>query len=210
MKLLRETITRLILESHACDNLNQVLQDAIDRMVEHQLEIVYNMYSNKLRIMIKDKVSGKTVGILKADKADPEWDGPCWGGYIVGWAKVEPTHRGTGLGALLYDVALELVGSRGLMADRNSVSEDAIRNWNYFHSRPGYENKPLDNSDGEYTPDNRLDDCGAGAYQEHEVDFLHRKPSKQEFQSMALNQVFVKQDTSQPTITCLQDLQLIR
>ena len=201
----------MILESQdACDGLNAVLQGAIDRMVEHDLEIVHSLYHKKLRILIKDKLSGTPVGILKADKADPDWEGPCLGGYIVQWAKTDPMHRGTGLGALMYDIALELVGNFGLMADRNSVSEDAIRNWNYFYNTAGYEKKPLDNGYGEYTPDNPKDDCSAGAYQEHEVDFLHRKPSKEEFQSMSLNNVIIKQDKSRPSYTCLHGLGRIR
>ena len=212
MKLLRETITRLILESQACDNLNEVLQDAIDRMVEHQLEIVHNMYANKLRIAIENKASGKTVGILKANKADPEWDGPCYGGYIVEWTKVEPALRGYGLGALLYDVALELVGNRGLIADRNSVSTHAIRNWKYFKKSSDYDKKPLDDLDGHYTPDNKLDDCSSGSYFEHGGSLFANSsvvPAKY-FRKHPLNQVIVKKDTSRPTITCLQDLQLVR
>ena len=211
MKLLRETIRNLILESQkACNNLNAVLRGAINRMVEHDLEIMYYMYQDKFRILIKDKASGKEVGILKVDKADRDWDGPCLGGYIVQGAKVEPLHRGTGLGALMYDIAIELVGDFGLMADRQSVSEDAIRNWDYFYNSPDYEKRPLDNSSGEYTPDNPIDDCSARAYQEHEVEFLHRKPSKEEFQSMSLNNVIVKQDKSQPSYTCLHNLGRIR
>ena len=212
MKLLRETIRRLILESDACLQLNNVIQSAIDKMVEHDLEIVHSLGHNKLRMTIKEKTSGKTKGILKADKADPEWDGRCYGGYIVQWAKTEPEYRGTGLGALLYDVALELLGDRGLMADRQSVSDDAIRNWNYFKKSADYEKKPLDNSKGTYTPDNKLDDCTSGAYFEHGGSFFanHSPPPQEYFQNHSLNQVVTKEDRTQPTIKCLQGLGRIR
>ena len=212
MKLLRETIRRLILESDPCLQLNNVLQGAIGELEKHNLEIVHSMNQNKLRMTIKEKDSGQTKGILKADKADPDWEGRCYGGYIVQWAKTEPEYRGTGLGALLYDVALELVGDIGLMADRQSVSDDAIRNWNYFKKSSDYEKKPLDNSKGTYTPDNKEDDCTSGSYFEHGGSFFanHSPPPQEYFQNHSLNQLIVKKNKSQSTIKCLETRRLIR
>ena len=211
MKLLRETIRRLILESDACLQLNNVLQGAIDKMDEHDLEIVHSLGHNKLRMTIKEKTSGKTKGILKADKPDVD-EGKCYGGYIVQWAKVEPALRGTGLGALLYDVALELVGGIGLIADRNSVSTDALRNWKYFKKSPDYDKRPLDDKHGSYTPDNKLDDCQHGSYFEHGGSLFANStvvPAKY-FRKHPLNQVVTKGDRTQPTIKCLQGLGRIR
>ena len=181
-------------------------------MVEHDLEIVHSLSHHKLRMTIKDIGTGKTKGILKADKSDPEYSGPCLGGYIVQWAKVEPEYRGTGLGALIYDVALELLGGIGLMADRNSVSDDAIRNWNYFKKSPDYVKRPLDDIEGSYTPDNTLDDCSSGAYFEHGGSFFpnHSPIPEDYFRKHPLNQVITKEDQTQPTIKCLQGLGRIR
>ena len=77
MKLLRETIQRLILENDACLQLNNVLQGAIDQIVEHDLEIIYSLQYNRLVITIKEKDSGKTKGILKADEATECCDISC-------------------------------------------------------------------------------------------------------------------------------------
>ena len=133
MKLLRETIRNLILESQdPCDNLNDVLQGAINQMVERDLEIVtYNTGSRMQIVLRRSGTEGSDkVGILKATTDPYTLEGECWGGFMVEWATVAPSLRGTGLGALLYDIALELVETDGLMADRTSVTEEAVRNWN--------------------------------------------------------------------------------
>ena len=211
MKQLRRAIRKLILENDACLQLNNVLQGAIDQMVEHDLEIIHSLQYRRLVITIKERDSGKTKGILKADPPNDE-EGVCYGGFIVEWSKVEPALRGSGLGALLYDIALELVGNRGLIADRNSVSFHAFRNWKYFKKSPDYDKKPLDDRSGSYTPDNKLDDCQHGSYFEHGGALFgnSRVVPKKYFRKHPLNQLVIKKDQSKSTIKCLQDLGRIR
>lgn len=201
------TIRRMILESSACERLNDVIRGAIDEMIENDLKLTRYMYNKKLIIVIKERGSGLKIGILKAYEADPEWDGNCLGGYIVEWTKVKETYRGTGLGALLYDVALEMAGDIGLIADRASVTYNAFRNWKYFMKSTDYIKKPLDNGKGELTPDIAEDNCSSGSYYEHggsmfigDVEYFRRHP---------LNQLIVKKDKSQSTLQCLGENGLI-
>ncbi len=70
-----------------------------------------------------------------------------------------------GWGPLLYDVAIELLGDTGLMCDRNSVSPDAKRVWEfYLENRPDIESAQLDivphRMLKQLTPDDPSDDCG--------------------------------------------------
>lgn len=74
--------------------------------------------------------------------AKPLGMGPCLGAYEVqnSWSEVR------GLGPLVYDVALELAGSSGLMSDRRDVSEGARKIWHYYlERRPDVKSVQLDN-----------------------------------------------------------------
>ena len=206
MKLLRETIRNLIRESQdSCGNLNDVLQGAINQMAEHDLEIVTYNTGTKMQIVLRrvGTAGSDKVGILKATTDPWTLEGECWGGFMVSWATVAPSMRGTGLGALLYDVALELAEGNGLMADRTSVTKEAWRNWSYFSKSNDYWKKPLDNIDGDYTPDEATDDCASGSHYEH-------GGNEDNFQSHPLNQVVVKKDQSKPTHECLRRMGRIR
>lgn len=81
--------------------------------------------------------------------------GPCLGAYEVqnSWSEVR------GLGPLVYDIALELAGSSGLMSDRREVSEAARGIWSYyFDRRPDVKSVQLDNFRLP-TNDDPEDDC---------------------------------------------------
>lgn len=58
-----------------------------------------------------------------------------------------------GWGPLLYDMAMEMSGDRGLMPDRVSVSEEARAVWDYYMwKRPDVEHVQYDNRWNELTP----------------------------------------------------------
>lgn len=58
-----------------------------------------------------------------------------------------------GWGPLLYDLAIELSGRKGLMPDRWEVSEEARSVWNYYmNRRPDIEFLQYDNKQNELTP----------------------------------------------------------
>ena len=208
MKQLRRTIREILQESKdACDQLNDMLQGAINQMVERDIEIVYYEGRSNMQIVFKYVETGKTCGILKTTSDSSKLEAECWGGSMVEWAKVDDELKGTGLGALMYDVALELIGTDGLMADRFSVSDDAIRNWNYFKQSNDYWKKPLDNIAGEYTPDKDYDDCADGSWLDHGGS---GDDNKEKFQSHPLNNVVVKKDQGKPTYRCLHGIGRIR
>ena len=56
---------------------------------------------------------------------------------VCGAYEVKNSYSRGGYGPLLYDIAIELSGEHGLTSDRNSVSADAQRVWEYYiESRP--------------------------------------------------------------------------
>jgi len=54
--------------------------------------------------------------------------GPCSGAYSIYWSK----SKIDGLGPLLYDLMIDLVHPHPLTSDRESVSQDAKRVWDYY------------------------------------------------------------------------------
>lgn len=82
----------------------------------------------------------------------------CRGAFEVVWSK--SIH--SGLGPLLYDIAMEaatLLGG-GLMSDRNEVSPEARRVWQtYKSSRGDVEGLRLDSPENEKTPEVEEDNC---------------------------------------------------
>jgi len=66
-----------------------------------------------------------------------------------------------GFGPLVYDIAMEYVGSEGLMCDRSSVSEEAARVWEYYlNSRSDVRAVQLDHHNKPFvTPSDKSDDC---------------------------------------------------
>jgi len=207
MKYLRRTIRR-ILQEEACASLNDKIYGAIELMYQEGLKLEYGLYApDFVTVRVVREQAPTTVGYVEGTRDDEgSHGGPCLGAYVIGAANIIPKYRGQGLGALMYDIALELVGDDGLAADRNSVSHDAIRNWKYFKKSPDYEKKPLDDKKGTYTPDNSEDDCDAGSYFEHGGSlFANENPvPKEYFQKHPLNNVYIKKDFTQPTLECLK------
>lgn len=78
----------------------------------------------------------------------------CLGAYIIYQSKAAK-----GFGPLLYDLALEIAGTRGVTADRGSVSTDASNVWKYYYEkRSDVTKKPLDDKDDPKTLP-KEDDC---------------------------------------------------
>jgi hypothetical protein len=83
--------------------------------------------------------------------------GPCGDAW-----KVSSSQTGQGWGPMLYDVAMEYateMGS-GLIADRDAVSPEARRVWDYYLGNRGdVTSHQLDNLDNELTPEIEEDNC---------------------------------------------------
>lgn len=203
MKLLRETIRRLILES-TCDKTNNKIFQAIEELAFHRLKVHWNKSTRGFVIKIVGDIRENAAYL---DASTINVDLPCHDAFILGYAEVLPPYRdNSGFGALIYDIALELAGDKGLASDRESVSNSAVGMWEYFYSSSDYDKKPFDNEDGEFTPNDPNDDCEAESYLKHGGDY---GDDQEYFQSHPLNNVYYKKDQSQPTITCLKERGLI-
>ena len=77
----------------------------------------------------------------------------------LGASEVVGSNASQGWGPLLYDVAMEVVGDAGLMADRMSLSKDAFNVWQVYMTRGDVQKKQLDDVGNTLTPDEE-DNCG--------------------------------------------------
>ena len=97
----------------------------------------------------------RTVGSITIGPAGGTVD-PCLGSYQVNTSQAEQ-----GWGPLRYDVAMEIASmySSGLVADRNTVSDEAQRVWQFYQdNRPDVEVAQLDDLYNTLTPD-EYDNC---------------------------------------------------
>ena len=207
MKFLRRTIRKILLEDACASTTNKNILKGIAELERLGLKIT-SYYSPEEH----DAGVAKMIGLhiyddLGADKA--HWLGSyqvtgenCLGAYQCTNTDVRKL-RGTGIGALLYDVACELSGGHGLSADRNEVSGAAWKMWKYmWKNQKIYRRAGTYDWDGEQTPSDPDDDCESHSWEDH-PNFgrpLDEHP---------LNQVYVKIDTSRPTINCLIEKGLI-
>ena len=91
---------------------------------------------------------GGIKGDIQAYKISNSGSGNCLDAYMVSWAGASD-----GWGPLLYDIAIEFATQKGsgLIADRESVSEEAEAVWRHYMTRrsgevPSFQMDDLDNS----------------------------------------------------------------
>ena len=227
MKLLRETIRRLILES-ACDPINDKIAAGIEE-IRHQ----------RCTIKITDDEDGAYIEIFRRNQSQmaiielgghiwsQEQGALCHDAWIVQWSTVNgQSQKGKGIGALLYDVAIEFAGENGLASDRDSVSDWAFPMWNYYYSNPAVYNKklidPLDPNTGEGRwTDDPNDDCVSRSWMKQPLRLIRDTRSafmnnefmekhKDRYVNNPLNYVYTKKDQSQPTMRCLREMELLK
>lgn len=84
----------------------------------------------KIELMHSISWDNPPPGFVARDRAvgavEAEFNSAC-GAY-----EVKKSYSRGGYGPLLYDIAIELSGKRGLTSDRKSVSADAQRVWEYY------------------------------------------------------------------------------
>ena len=143
MILLREYIRELLTES-----IDPKIMELIDRMEEKGWMIRMRRDS----VILFDPKAIKIYGKVRWDSPeDYESDdyGKCFGANMIG-----SSEAASGLGPILYDVAIEIAGNRGLMSDRYSVSHEATAVWDYYmKNRSDVQFKQLDNKNNELTPE---------------------------------------------------------
>lgn len=208
MKLLRETIQKILLQEYACEGINKTLWAGILEMDRLGLTMK-SLWSPE------EYDSGKARSIDVGVYDDLGRQVAYWMGHHTNDVEecldaFQCTNtdaldlKGTGIGALLYDVACELTGERGVSADRNEVSDSAFKMWKYMTlNDQTYDIKGSYDWDGKQTPDNPFDDCESWSWTYHDGKGW-KDPN-----AHPLNWVFVKKDKSRPTIACLEERGMI-
>ena len=207
MKLLRETIQKILLQEYACEGINKTLWSGILEMDRLGLTMKSSWSpeeydsgaANSIDVGVYDDLGRQVAYWMGTSKYGGD---ECLDAFQCTGTDAQDL-EGTGVGALLYDVACELVGERGLSADRNEVSDSAWKMWKYMTlNDQTYDIKGTYDYDGEQTPDDPSDDCYGDSWKEHTEDWLNPN-------NHPLNHVFVKKDKSRPTIACLEERGMI-
>ena len=208
MKTLRKTVRKILLEEFACASIaNPNIGGGIAELERLGLHI-YSAWplkaydsgrANSIVLNIYDDLGDLKGYWMGEFQVTGEY---CHGAFQCTNTDVQNL-RGTGVGALLYDVACELVGKAGLSSDRNEVSDAAWKMWKYMTlNDQTYDIKGTYDWDGEQTPDDLMDDCAGASWEDHNDEW--KNPTYN-----PLKRVFVKKDQSRPTIKCLIEKGLI-
>lgn len=153
MKLLREYIKEILLT----ESVNPKIMSMIDELesngghveISQGMVVVYQPSAERPKQLLAKLMYTTTIGAGGVGK--------CGGAGSVVQAVYAKT--GTGLGPLAYDIAIELTGGLGMIADRTVVSSEAEAVWNYYlNNRPDVEAIQLDDPFNSLTPEDR-DNC---------------------------------------------------
>lgn len=215
MVFIRAKIRKLLIEAF-CKNVNSTISNAIDIVkAKGYYFYVFQNDENGILITLKDnhvKYGERNVGMLKLVRKLPDIDlntthrKYCNNSYIAGSARIYDRElRNSGVGALLYDVALELAGDNGVSGDRYGVSEYAIRMYKYFYNSPDYDKKYLDPNK---ETRKKEDDCPSDSIKGHtNIPFLPHKKYSQWGHPLAYT--YIKKPGKRTTIDCLEEMGLI-
>ena len=132
MSLLREYVRELLTESAE-------IHPKIMELIGRAEKLGYKLKLRDDRLIMFDPETVEMKGKIQFSKArfSPS-DGPCGGAAMVASSSAQD-----GLGPLMYDVVIEHSG--GLIADRYSVSKEALAVWDrYMNGRPDIEAVQLD------------------------------------------------------------------
>ena len=170
MKLLREYIRELLSEAAL----------GVDDLISNDFYIKIHDGGHYVSISLSDKDGNVTpapedqrrrldhYGEVSLYPPD-DYHGNCSGAWMVGSSEAMK-----GWGPFLYDVAIEYatLNGNGLMPDREMVSGEAKRVWDYYlKNRSDVTAHQLDNLDDELTPGYKPDNCmHSSAEEEHEED----------------------------------------
>lgn len=228
MKYLRRHIRNIILEANLCNVVNDKIysgitamdfkgffievlradQDAIHVQLTrgtHTDQTFEAGFIKLAKVMYQDDTPDEAIAFRK--KNHPGLIN-CNDSYIVHHSSILRLYRdrlkGEGVGAVLYDVALELAGKNGISPDRFSISEDSFKMYDYFYRNPDkYERKYLDNM-GETEPTE--DDCPAESPYDYK---FYDTTETLSLSGSPLGYTYIKKDRSKPTIKCLEQRGLI-
>jgi GNAT superfamily N-acetyltransferase len=203
MKLLRETIRKLILEE-VCAGATEKIQQGLDEIERRNLVIGVIKQGSDYNVILNEKEGmGSLLGQfdMTTHPDAPE------SVFVTAWTEVDPSLKNTGVGAVLYDVAIEVATKLGkyLTCDRISVTDDAKSMWRYYATSDDYEAFQMDTRKGDYTPDDKSDDCADYIFHnDTNIDF-HAPP--QDYKDLFMASPFTKAYRKKriTTIPCLGD-----
>ena len=146
MKRLRQYIRQILLTE---------AMKTPEMIPENVVIVIETKDSMYFRVYYASKRHPKTpardpYGKITFFRPNPEYRGNCDEAFVVGVATADD-----GWGPLLYDVAIEqaTISGNGLTSDRESVSPQAQRVWNYYlNNRSDVEEHQLDSLDNFLTP----------------------------------------------------------
>lgn len=222
---------KVLTEARLRRYIRQILSESIDPRIQKRLSTLIDdpAYSD-VRVMI-EKNPGKTPAFMveyvrqsDLDAKTPRWarskadptgrlaiaklgsDKSFKRGNCLGAWHVMESRATKGWGPLLYDIALEIVGSSGIVPDRLTVSDEARRVWNEYESRSDVDKIQLDilsDKDlrsylygleyDQLTPDDDADDCEQLSAAE---DPNIPDPPEDNWMRSALSKKYVKRNTS--------------
>ena len=201
MRILRQTIKRILLEE-VCAGATSKIQKGLDKIEELNLYVEVTIYSNGYDINLREVWGSGFRRIVGQYEVGTSRLCPA---YITMWTDVNPRFQNTGIGAVLYDVAVEVATKLGgyLACDRGTVSIDAKPMWRYYNASDDYEAFQMDTRDGDYTPDDPSDDCKQTIFHRDTKIPLNSEPDayKEEFMASPFTKAYRKKIIT--TIDCL-------
>jgi len=202
MKLLRRTVRKLLVTEMACAGATAKIQQGLDEIEKRDLVIEVEFVElGGYDVFIREAESLMTVGMFEvsASRVCPV--------YITAWTEVNGYLAGTGIGAVMYDVAIEVATKLGnyLACDRGTVSSDAKPMWRYYNASDDYESFQMDTRNGYFTPGDPEDDCKQMIFHRDTKISKGDDPStyKEEFMASPFTKAFKKKRIT--TIPCLGD-----
>jgi hypothetical protein len=137
--------------------------------------------------LVRAHISDPSKGLVKAMMTVQPHGGSARNASEVTMSAAEP-----GWGPTLYDIAMSMEPN-GLMADRQTVSDDAKSVWDFYHrNRSDVEKLPLDHPGLKFTPEPEDDtEWGGGGYHSsHLMDKGFRGVTREEYLDDTLNWVY--------------------
>ena len=167
MKLTSKKLHNLILEVY-CEEANYKINQGLKVVETNDFIFEIESEQDKIKVYILNRSKNFLVGELHAVK----YENPC---FVIVWTYIDREYRNSGLGALIYDVATELVVEHDsyLACDRNMVSDEARSQWRYYASSSDYEQFQLDTESNLLTPSDS-DNAQQGTF----FDALELSPSE--------------------------------
>ena len=203
MEVLRKAIRKVILEE-VCAGATAKIQQGLDEIEKRNLKIVVDIFQEggyDIELHEVWDTGSRIIGQFEVYKSRT-----C-AAYTTSWSEVNPTLQKTGIGAVLYDVAIEVATQLGghLACGRGSVSDNAKRMWRYYDASPDYEAFQMDTRNGDYTPADKSDDCRQTIFHKDTGIHWDTPPDdyKEEFMASPFTKGYRKKRIT--TIPCLGD-----